>query len=160
MEADPIGLEGGLNIYGYANQNPMSYVDPLGLSGTDIQISPPSFLSLTTVAALKRNTLDQAVASGALTRTITMPALMIPGLPYAVGVAGPAGVRAGAMCYRAVERNKDICSNAILAAALGAGICKGDPADDFVNDMKNREEIRHGSELAGQKRIGTQRQYP
>ncbi|TCJ15239.1 RHS repeat protein [Parasulfuritortus cantonensis] len=33
IEADPIGLEGGLNLYAYANQNPLTYVDPNGLAG-------------------------------------------------------------------------------------------------------------------------------
>ena len=32
-QMDPIGLAGGLNRPGYANQNPLSFIDPLGLVG-------------------------------------------------------------------------------------------------------------------------------
>lgn len=31
MSADPMGLDGGLNLYAYANGNPIAYIDPLGL---------------------------------------------------------------------------------------------------------------------------------
>ncbi|MBT9582089.1 hypothetical protein IV102_02000 [bacterium] len=31
LSADPIGFEGGLNLFGYVNQNPANYVDPSGL---------------------------------------------------------------------------------------------------------------------------------
>ncbi|EFB2829528.1 hypothetical protein FHD45_22790, partial [Escherichia coli] len=34
---DPIGLRGGLNLYAYA-PNPLSWIDPLGLSGDKVNV--------------------------------------------------------------------------------------------------------------------------
>jgi uncharacterized protein (TIGR02594 family) len=33
LESDPIGLAGGMSTYGYANQDPLRFIDPLGLYG-------------------------------------------------------------------------------------------------------------------------------
>ncbi|WP_258865507.1 RHS repeat-associated core domain-containing protein, partial [Escherichia marmotae] len=37
---DPIGLAGGLNLYAYA-PNPLSWIDPLGLTGTPLEKGAP-----------------------------------------------------------------------------------------------------------------------
>jgi len=36
INKDPIGLAGGMNLYGYVGGNPVNWIDPNGLSWRDI----------------------------------------------------------------------------------------------------------------------------
>ncbi len=49
MSKDPIGFNGGMNLYGYANGNPLRYVDPSGNSGVLALFTIKEILVLTGV---------------------------------------------------------------------------------------------------------------
>jgi RHS repeat-associated protein len=48
-QADPIGLAGGVNVYGFANGDPITYSDPFGLCPHPITDCPPGYFTRTLI---------------------------------------------------------------------------------------------------------------
>uniref|UniRef100_UPI001443D145 RHS repeat-associated core domain-containing protein n=1 Tax=Erwinia amylovora TaxID=552 RepID=UPI001443D145 len=60
-QTDPIGLAGGVNLYAYA-PDPLSWVDPLGLSkcsGTSLSVNKPKILGSSNLTNAERNYLER-----------------------------------------------------------------------------------------------------
>lgn len=143
------------NRYDYANNNPYKFIDP---DGRDPEL--PSFFALSTFEAAKHNTtLDQAVRAGALTRTITMPAVGIAAAPSAIGVAGTGVVATAGMATEGVAAavetvgpRKAGIAALTLVGALGKGVVKGPKAPSLPQQslsaaMKTLKQIAKESKV-------------
>ena len=119
---------------------------PFTIQGGYPEMVPPSFFSLTTFSAARRDTtLQQAVYRGELTRNITFPILATTAAPAAVGVVGSAALVPGipAAVLQA-------CNGPFTAAVFGVALCgfmNGD-VNSIRSWLRNREAIQEIGEAS------------
>lgn len=179
-ESDPIGLEGGIATYRYVRANPLLYVDSLGLQNVHIPGPVPVVINQSQAQSLVAYGTSPGY-QGAQAQGITVPSPL--GCPMcgsahrlydAYGKAwwevtsSVCPIGAEKLAARLADIMVDIekpLSKLCTGALMGMSICNGkvdaiDVASDILERRAVREEIRRGTELAGQKRVGTQSQRP
>ncbi|MHB1401827.1 MAG: RHS repeat-associated core domain-containing protein [Thiobacillus sp.] len=104
IESDPIGLDGGSNIYGYANQNPVTFTDPLGLTAEGVL---PGFGAGAGVGVGVGETL---AALGACARAVTLigGAIFPSGISQCQDFPKPEGCGGDDECAKLIEQIQDV----------------------------------------------------
>jgi RHS repeat-associated protein len=132
LSIDPVPTDtssgDSFNRYAYANSSPYKYIDP---DGRDPDL--PSFFTLSTIEAAKRDTtMEQATQRGALTRSVTMPAIALAAAPSAIGLAATGasatvavGAEAAGAAVEAIGTRKAGLAALSVVSALGKTVING-----------------------------------
>ncbi len=111
ITSDPIGVDGGLNTFGYAGQNPLMYTDPQGLIIPFIAARAAWWVAKRAVVAAARSPIGQRVIQGA-GMAMTGQELASSGYDAVQTAMDP--------CLSTGEKFSDIASTAATAAANAA----------------------------------------
>lgn len=114
LTPDPIGLEGGINPYGYVDNNPVNAIDPLGLiswKGSSLQVSAVSLVGGTFI----RYELESECINGKKAKIIV----------WAVGPSGGIGAKATATWSPAQFEDYDSMINVGNFNGLFMGVSAG-----------------------------------
>jgi RHS repeat-associated protein len=168
-QEDPIGIAGGLNVYGFANGDPVSYSDPYGLCPpkddnlADCPVGSRAGQEATEFWAERYNNADNMggkVATGAMgllaslwtPETATETGMTIAGA--GAGTAAQAASRVGAV--------RNLLNNRLIGSAQNVAVnIKFNPSERSVNVIAgSRRVLDVGVHAIGKSPLGAARQVP
>lgn len=145
LNPDPTGFSGGLNWFAYANGNPVSYTDPLGLQSwmspgygsmpNPVNIVPGNMIATTPdpSAYFAQGLVVGAVGAGAI--VVAAPVLVAVGVPASVVTGGllvTGGAGAVATGYSIYE-NPSPNNIAFNLGGLGGGLLVGGASANYID---------------------------
>lgn len=74
VEGDPLGLEGGLDLYGYVDSNPVSFSDPFGLQSPAACANPANFAACEAAGVISQQAAKNAAKAAAAAAAATAAA--------------------------------------------------------------------------------------
>jgi RHS repeat-associated protein len=123
-QEDPIGLAGGVNVYGFAAGDPLSYGDSYGLCKVELQFTPAGVLGQHTTIITTSPNGSQRFYSGGPERDRGQ---LIGGSTGSAGVSAQAA--SGAQ------------SPSLNHVSPGAGPSNGEPSGSFYGDVRVRSGV-------------------
>jgi hypothetical protein len=102
-QEDPIGLAGGLNLYGFANGDPVNFSDPYGLQACD---PPGSCVSQFVAGGIAVGTAAGALVAGGC--TVGTGGACVLGAPGIVAAGAGLGGAVGGLVGTVAEHGKSI----------------------------------------------------
>jgi uncharacterized protein RhaS with RHS repeats len=123
-QEDPIGLAGGLNLYGFADGDRVNFADPIGLEGCDKGASGDCKKSVDWAAAAKQwlsDRLDDAIKlAGSVVDALT------PGMDIDRALSGTDPLTGAALGTAArVEAGVNAVASLFPGEKIGAGLARG-----------------------------------
>lgn len=141
LSADPLGPDGGINLYAYASGNPLAYVDPLGLCGQSLDLPDVSQYGILSVLAPATLTGSTAYEDHYSSYTLPMLQTIADGLATETAVANVQQGMVDAFAENAlISTETDTVVAEEVAAKSGIGVT-GEIGENALKQLGGESQV-------------------